>query len=360
MHKPELAWQGYNLYSGNETGIAILFDMEGNNVHEWDLNSDEKYHNIWPLAILCDNGDLVAYCKDSALIRYGWNSEQKWVQEFRPHHDIAIDVEGNIYVPGRRDAVIRMWGWIPVPVLDDLVTIVSPDGKIINNTPLAQAASKFIPSSNVVDIYIYLLHPKRFRNTLKSIFFDKFAFYSGTPFDVLHTNSTDFLDRNIENVGKKGDLIVSMRNLNIIGIIDPKTENFIWTWGQKDISGQHNAKFLENDNILLFDNGTSRGYSRAIELDPTNFEIVWEYTASEPKDFYSYRRGGCQRLPNGNTLITESDKGHVFEITALGQIVWDFYQPELSEDKQTRRSIRYMYRISPNSSALKHIKVNKE
>ena len=32
----------------------------------------------------------------------------------------------------------------------------------------------------------------------------------------------------------------------------------------------------------------------------------------------------CQRLPNGNTLITEADTGRVFEVTRKGEVVWEF------------------------------------
>lgn len=36
---------------------------------------------------------------------------------------------------------------------------------------------------------------------------------------------------------------------------------------------------------------------------------------------------GAQRLPNGNTLITEGGTGRVFEITKAGQIVWEYVSP---------------------------------
>ena len=50
---------------------------------------------------------------------------------------------------------------------------------------------------------------------------------------------------------------------------------------------------------------------RVVELDPVSREIVWTYTGSPPDSFYSKWRGSNQRLPNGNTLICESEKGHV-------------------------------------------------
>jgi hypothetical protein len=38
----------------------------------------------------------------------------------------------------------------------------------------------------------------------------------------------------------------------------------------------------------------------------------------------------AQRLPNGNTLITEGqggDRGRVFEVNPDKEIVWDYYMP---------------------------------
>ncbi len=34
-----------------------------------------------------------------------------------------------------------------------------------------------------------------------------------------------------------------------------------------------------------------------------------------------------QRLPNGNTLITGSSGGRIFEVTRDGEIVWEFFNP---------------------------------
>jgi len=55
--------------------------------------------------------------------------------------------------------------------------------------------------------------------------------------------------------------------------------------------------------------------------------------------------GGVQDLPNGNILITESTKGHAFEITRDGAIVWEFYNPDLNEVRDRRASIYRMRRI---------------
>ena len=35
-------------------------------------------------------------------------------------------------------------------------------------------------------------------------------------------------------------------------------------------------------------------------------------------------QGGSFRQPNGNTLITDCDSAHILEVTADGEIVWDY------------------------------------
>ena len=35
-------------------------------------------------------------------------------------------------------------------------------------------------------------------------------------------------------------------------------------------------------------------------------------------------QGGSFRQPNGNTLITDCDSAHILEVTAAGEIVWDY------------------------------------
>jgi hypothetical protein len=101
----------------------------------------------------------------------------------------------------------------------------------------------------------------------------------------------------------------------------------------------HEPKLLGNGKILIFDNGHRRKYSRVLELVPGTREIAWEYRAGSPGAFFTEVRGSVQRLPNGNTLITESDKGHVFEITRDGEVVWRWLNPLFS--LEGKRAIVY-------------------
>ena len=106
-------------------------------------------------------------------------------------------------------------------------------------------------------------------------------------------------------------------------------------------------------NIMIFDNGGTAGYglpnpmaphgfenckrdySRVIEFDPITFEMKWQYTPKEAgfiiplnsSRFYSPFISSAQRLPNGNTLITEGGGGRLFEVTRDYEIVWEYISP---------------------------------
>ena len=92
--------------------------------------------------------------------------------------------------------------------------------------------------------------------------------------------------------------------------------------------------------MLLFDNGQHRrgsSYSRVIEIDPATNEVHWEYDGSPRVSFYSNYISGAERLPNGNTLICEGASGRFFEVTARGEIVWEYINPFLVYGARTGR-----------------------
>jgi len=54
---------------------------------------------------------------------------------------------------------------------------------------------------------------------------------------------------------------------------------------------------------------------------------VWSYHGTDANPLSSEKRSNAQRLPNGNTLITESDSGRLLEVTTQGDVVWEFINP---------------------------------
>ena len=53
----------------------------------------------------------------------------------------------------------------------------------------------------------------------------------GSPFDVLHGNAARPLDRDVPGLGRAGDVLVSMRDLDLIAVVDPRRRRVRWSWG---------------------------------------------------------------------------------------------------------------------------------
>jgi hypothetical protein len=160
--------------------------------------------------------------------------------------------------------------------------------------------------------------------------------------DLFHSNTVEWMSRP-ELAAKNSmysldNVVVTIRHQDTIAIIDWKLKKLVWAWGQGVLSGPHDGTVIDNGNILVFDNGLARGWSRVLEVDPIARKIVWEYKAARPSDFFSVARGACQRFANGNTLITNSDHGQAFEVPPDGEIVWEFLNP-LGDDHGRRATI---------------------
>jgi hypothetical protein len=56
-------------------------------------------------------------------------------------------------------------------------------------------------------------------------------------------------------------------------------------------------------------------------------QVVWSYQSKANQAFFSHIGSGSQRLPNGNTLICSGTSGHLFEVTAQGELVWEYINP---------------------------------
>jgi len=99
---------------------------------------------------------------------------------------------------------------------------------------------------------------------------------------------------------------------NGVFVFDGQTPRLLWAWGHDEVDGPHDATILENGNILLFDNGRSRGWSRVLEVDPLTRKVVWEFRARDGDSFFSLSRGsrrGCQRQHAGVQLELRASRG---------------------------------------------------
>jgi len=341
-YDPELAFDGLNLFTSRPTCDAQLIDMQGNIVHKW--SAKENSGQGWQHVEICENGDLLVIVKDYLLVCLDWNSNVKWKKNIRAHHDVSFH-QDKIYLLAREDKLF-FWHGIPVPILSDYIVIMSRNAEIKKTIHITDLLKDRFTLRTFARIYLNMLKPVQLWKILQNKSKFNYTCINATYFDITHTNSIVIIDRDIEGFCKKGDWLISMRELDLIGVVDVQKEAFAWNWGPGELDRQHHPLLLNNGNVLIFDNGTKRGFSRIIELNPLTRKIVWEYKSKPPEDFYSGTRGGNQRLPNGNTLIVNSNSGQVFEVTKENRVVWEFYNPEIAWESKKRASIYRMMRIS--------------
>jgi hypothetical protein len=177
-----------------------------------------------------------------------------------------------------------------------------------------------------------------------------------TENELFHTNTLQVFDGELAHISqlfKKGNVLISVLYLNTIAIVSPEKNQVVWALEGEDNGlwfGMHESVLLKNGNILIFDNNWRdpgvKSQSKIIEFNPFTKEIVWQYKGDKEHPFYSRTCGTNQRLPNGNTLITESDNGRAFEVTRDGKIVWEYISPyRAGENNELIATLLHVHRI---------------
>jgi hypothetical protein len=354
FHDPERAWAGYNFYSTWATGEAFLIDMDGTAVHRWTFWPEQRKNPDY--AFLLPEGDLLVIHEYAQLKRIDWDSRILWQKTMRAHHDARLAPDGTLWVIVRSLKTYRghrVW-------FDDLVHL-DRQGEELNRWSTfghLEALRRSLDTRSFLDTALDSLSAGTVNRPADStpgkasdaeadrneqvppvMENDRSPKSSRTrlpagerrELDYFHVNTVTLLPETplgrTDDRFRAGYLLICLRNVNQIAVLDPESGRIVWAWGEGQLEWPHHPTMLADGRILLFDNGVRRGFSRVVEMDPVSKKIVWQYRADPPEEFYSYGRGSAQRLPNRNTLICESDRGRVFEVTPGGETVWTWWNP---------------------------------
>jgi hypothetical protein len=371
-YDPAKAWNGYVVFSAPDQKTHLI-DMDGHEVRRWDyqgfpgqvldpaVTGGAKGHVLVQLAAGADGGTGevpgAAIFDNKTIGELDWDGKVVWSWgetapggAARQHHDLRREANGNTVVLANLPHAVS--GFSAPKVLDDVVYVVDPAGKVV---------WRWVASEHL----------------------DEFGFTPEQLALVKASKSPDYLHiNNLSLVGPNkwfdaGDarfapdnILIDSRNANVIVIIDRKTSKVVWRLGPNfparasrrepgklgerpplprpvdQLSGQHDAHIIPPGlpgagNLLVFDNQGEAGYppvalgidtgSRVLEIDPVKQEIVWSYSANDSGaagwTFYSSFISSARRLPNGNTLIDEGINGRFFQVTPAGEIVWEYVSP---------------------------------
>lgn len=358
IYQPDKVQPGLTLFTTGDTQKAQLIDMDGKVVHEWGLPFSELWddtaavkapqpdsHVYIEKTHLYPNGDLLALyvaVGDTpwgyGLVKYDKDNRVLWKYLQNAHHDLDVAPDGKVYVLtqeiGQDD--LTQYPHLKAPRIDDYVAILSPEGQELKKIRIIDVMLKS-PYARLLDTVPWYIQ-------------------KGAG-DYLHTNSIEILDgtgaRKLPEA-TPGRILLSFREIGTIAIMDVEKEEIVWAMRGPWLR-QHDPDLLANGNILLFDNQGHvgpGGITRVIEVDPKTQEIVWTYAGTPEQPFESEVRSSQARLANGNTLITESDGGRLFEVRRNGEIVWEWHNPARAHregDKQDVISIvSWAERVDPS------------
>ena len=337
VHDAAAVAPGANLYTNDEDTV-LLIDAEGTLLRSWELPGRKHCEHVELLA----GGRLAVLCEREALVILETDGTVALEVPGNVHHDVAELEDGSLLVPVRDEARIYRGR----SVVFDSILQVSPDG----------TTRTFWSSHHELET-LHELHdqgeldklpePRMLRHYLWRWMRGKAI----SRHDYYHLNAVEVLGETPlgqrDSRYRSGNLLISLRNADTVVILDRDTLEPVWHWGEGTLELPHDPIWLQEGRLLVFDNGTRRGYSRVLEVDPRTDEIAWRYPERDIHSLFSEWRGSSQRLVGGNTLICESERGHVLEVTPGGQIVWEFWNPELGE--KGRRRIYRFTRLPPDA-----------
>jgi hypothetical protein len=382
------ACPGYTLMSPMHSTNTYLLNNAGQYVHKWISTGEpgrssyllENGHLIRASAVM-NGGPSTGGGEGGRIEEYDWDNHLVWAFDYYSanyiaHHDFKVLPNGNVLVlacekktyaeviaagfnPNVLDPSIATEGYM----LPDYLVEVKPTkpygGAIVWEwhiwDHLIQDYSAAKSNYGIVANHPELMNAGGVGNDRIQQFWN-------------HVNGIDYN-------AQFDQVMLSIRNNSELFIIDHGTTttqsaghtggrynkggDILYRWGNPQQYGrgtaasrmlfqQHHTHWIDANcpgagNILIFNNGIGRGYSSVDEIVPPvdaagNYSLTagatfgpsslaWTYKGNPTSAFYSAEISGAQRLPNGNTLICEGVKGNLFEVTAAGQIVWQYVCP---------------------------------
>ncbi|MCB0328504.1 MAG: aryl-sulfate sulfotransferase [Bdellovibrionales bacterium] len=347
----EKSFPGYTLFGVNENEEVLLLDHKGTLINSWPIDSDRSILMPETCSLVATHG-TVAGAKISpwkelrfSLREYSYNGELLWEYTGPDilHHDVRYRSDRNTFLTLRRRntayAGERKFKENFLMKADGILEIDRNGAEVFSWNSEDHISHDFCGMRGCPTVEEAEVSRAEFKRQK----------------DWTHMNTVSSLPENIwfekgDQRFRPGNYLVHIRNFWMSYIIDSETKKVVWRFPERNefdadsdiqIRGGHESHMIPPGNpgagnILIFDNGNTevRPYTRILEINPVTRKLVWSY--QEPGRFFSRTAGATQRLPNGNTLISEDLKGRIFEVTKEGEIVWEVETPY-----RTARSRRY-------------------
>ncbi len=303
---------GWNTELGSYS--VQLHDGSGERVHTWPIYemsfSDLPRHRQnapHAMEILADGSVIISFDRVGLVARVNPCGDAIWVREGFYHHSFAPAADGGIWTWfGERSAYGQVQDILKFDpdTGEDIKRISFTRDVITRNHDSALAFSMFPDFPFVPD--------------------DQIVPADQNLRDIFHPNDVEELLPELAPAFPQfeaGDLMLSIRELDLIAIISPEGE-LKWTKNGPWLK-QHDPDFEPDGRISIYDNSRFRPRSRIMTVDPVTMEVTDALPGLEAS-FKSSYRGKHQLLPNGNRLVTIPEQGQAIEVAPDGKVAVEF------------------------------------
>lgn len=315
-------WKLESEGSGYQTGWGMIVGVDESGEVVWYYEAD---HWTWNAKRL-SNGNLAYIIADETIVEIDMmgNEVNRWEAE----SDLGRSPENDSY--GIHHSILEKDDGNFLTLSTELREIEGFDSQGETSNVIGDVAVEFTRDGEVVDSSTMF--------DVLSDFHTRRRYGSGGPKwnDEYGTSTNDWSHANALAFGDDpGTLIASLRHQDWVVKWDRESSELLWRLGPEgDFEfpqgsdgefnyHQHAPKFLENGNLMLYDNGNFRAsvgqgedfYTRAVEyeLDASGVDIeagekgtvrqVWEY--KNPPKYYAPHVGDADLLPNDTVMIAD-------------------------------------------------------
>jgi hypothetical protein len=254
-----------------------------------NINSTTRY--IHPL--MTNDSSLIIKEAKNSLISVSSTGKIRWIDSnYVFHHSIEQENDSTIWIP----SVAKEFKYYKIEGFShDAISAVDPrNGKI-----------KFIKS--VADILV-----ENGYKALLDIGYDDDAIHLNDIQPALYTSK----------YWQKGDLLISLRNRNIVALYRPSNNKIIWLKTGPWLA-QHDCDFVDGKTIMIFGNDVIwekkellvNGHNDIYFYDFEKDKISLPYNKVMKKlGIKTKSQGRCDILKNGDLFIDESENGKLYVI----------------------------------------------
>jgi hypothetical protein len=278
-------------------------------------------------ALILPDGSVVFVFEYMGLVKLDRCGKVLWKVAEPAHHSVERAEGGGYWTPGRRYVLEEPTARFPPfspPYFEDTILRISEDGKVLSEKSLVE-----LYYQNDMEALLTATHGSISEQRMNG--------------EIMHLNKVAELGT--ERAGDfpmfaAGDLLLSVRELNMILVVDSQVERVKW-WRMGPWIRQHDPEFKAGGTISVFNNnsyktafGPDNPFNRShlsiprisniIEIHPATDEHRIVYGGAEGQQMLSVIRGKHELTSRGGLLITEFEGGRVFETDRDGRIVWQF------------------------------------